>query len=65
MIFVSIIVAFVSEKGGVVGRDGRMFSAAHFDCYGQLDKHAQIERDDFDKTFKIGERIIGAFCGVS
>jgi len=59
----SIIAAFVSGEGAVVASDGRMFTPAQLDGE-KVIKPAEIERDDFDKTFNFNNSIIGAFCGL-
>ena len=64
----SIIAALISSRDGVVASDGRKFSSAdvHVES-GQttVSKPAQIESDDFDKTFELGDRkIVGACCGL-
>jgi hypothetical protein len=57
----SIIIALVSSRGGVVASDGRRFTSA-FPDKGIL---AEIEQDNFDKTFSLfGGKVIGAFAGL-
>jgi len=61
----SIIVALISEKDGIVASDGRLFGPAMFEN-DQVIQPAAIESDEFDKTFSLGEgRLIGAFSGLT
>ncbi len=59
----SIIAAFVSGEAGLVASDGRIFTPAIFNSKRVL-KQAEIEQNDFDKTFNFNNYIIGAFCGL-
>lgn len=64
----SIIAALISTRDGVVASDGRKFGSAdvHIES-GQITvlRPAQIESDEFDKTFELeGRKIVGAFCGL-
>jgi hypothetical protein len=55
----SVIVAVVSGRDGIVASDGRRFASA------QIGQPATVESDTFDKTFELdGGSIIGAFCGL-
>jgi hypothetical protein len=59
----SVIVALISKRDGVVASDGRLFGPARFDN-DRLTDRATIESDSFDKTFALaGGKIIGAFSG--
>jgi hypothetical protein len=59
----SVIVALISERNGVVATDGRLFKPARFD-HGRLTDPATIDSDAFDKTFVLaGGKVIGAFSG--
>jgi len=61
----SIIGALVWPDHGVICSDGRRFGSACVRQNGSVVQPAQIERDNFDKTFELdGERGIGAFCGL-
>ena len=60
----SIIVAIVSTRDGVVASDGRRFASAWLEN-GCVVKPATIESEVFDKTFALdGNKIVGAFCGL-
>ena len=60
----SVIVALISGRDGVVASDGRYFKPAHFHN-GVVKQPASIESNDFDKTFSLdGGKLIGAFSGL-
>ncbi len=55
----SVIVAVISDKDGVVASDGIRFAPT------QIGQPAPVESLTFDKTFALAEgKIIGAFCGL-
>jgi hypothetical protein len=57
----SIIIALISTRCGVVASDGRRFSSAVPD----KGIPAEVELDNFDKTFSLLEgKVIGAFAGL-
>lgn len=60
----SIILASISEKAGVVASDGRCFNPTLL-ISGSADKPVTIKTDECDKTFEIKDaKIIGACCGL-
>jgi hypothetical protein len=60
----SVIVALISNRDGVVVSDGRLFGSALLDN-GRVTQPASIESDEFDKTFSLGRgKLIGAFSGL-
>jgi len=62
----SVLVAVISQDHGVVASDGRRFGSAVVNfASGELNRPAEVETDDFDKTFAVrGGQIVGAGCGV-
>jgi hypothetical protein len=61
---VSLILALLTSRDGIVASDGRRFGNAVFDN-GTLVTPAPIESDDFDKTFSLdGGEVVGAFAGL-
>lgn len=60
----SVIVARISSRDGVVASDGRRFGSARFEN-GKIVQPASVESDEFDKTFCLdGGTLIGAFAGL-
>ncbi|MBF0433560.1 MAG: hypothetical protein HQK83_19940 [Fibrobacteria bacterium] len=59
----SIIGAIVSYKGGITGSDGRKHTSAVING-DIIVKPSEVETDEFDKTFRITNNLIGAFCGL-
>lgn len=60
----SVIVAVVSGRDGVVASDGRRSSPAVL-VDGRVEKPSIVESDEFDKTFALDcGKVIGAFCGL-
>jgi hypothetical protein len=62
----SIIVALISSRAGIVGSDGRLFSSAEVAPNGgRTTEPVKVTSDEFDKTFALaGGEIIGAACGL-
>ena len=62
----SIIVAVVSNKCGVVASDGRRFNSGRIDIVTKaVIDPVTIATDAFDKTFELyGGKLIGTFCGL-
>jgi hypothetical protein len=57
----SVIVAVVTSRDGVVASDGRRLCSVH----PERGERQTIESDSFDKTFVLsGGKIIGAYCGL-
>jgi len=60
----SVIVALISARDGVVASDGRRFGSALF-ANGKIVQPASVESEEFDKTFCLyGGKLIGAFAGL-
>lgn len=60
----SVIVALISNRDGVVASDGRLFGSALLDN-GRVTQPASIASDEFDKTFSLDRgKLIGAFSGL-
>ena len=62
----SIVVALISSRVGVVASDGRKFGPVLVDSSSdRAAQAAKVVSDEFDKTFTlVGGEIIGAFCGL-
>jgi len=60
----SIILSMISKKGGVVCSDGRKFSSIIIKEDDTSDEKATIASDNYDKTFNIQKKLIGAYCGL-
>ena len=62
---VSVILAVISRRNGVVASDGRLFGSVKL----QNDRpvgQVPLDRDDFDKTFPLCQRrVVGAFAGLT
>jgi len=54
----------ISKKGGVVCSDGRKFSSIPIKEDDTSDEKATIASDNYDKTFNIQNKLIGAYCGL-
>ena len=60
----SLILALITSRDGIVASDGRRFGNAVFDK-GTLVTPAPIESEEFDKTFSLdGGEVVGAFAGL-
>ena len=60
----SIVIALASSRNVVVGSDGRLFGPARFENDEQV-THAEIQQEDFDKTFSLYQgKIVGACAGL-
>jgi hypothetical protein len=60
----SVIVALISIRDGVVASDGRMFGSARLEN-GRVATPAQVATETFDKTFALaGGKVLGAFSGL-
>lgn len=60
----SIIISMISPKGGVVCSDGRKHSSILIKEDETSDDKAIIESDNYNKTFIIQNKLIGAYCGL-
>ena len=61
----SIIVALISSRGGVVSSDGRSFSSAQL-VAGHVQEPVRILSESYDKTFMLNDaEAIGASCGLT
>ncbi len=60
----SLILAMITSRDGIVASDGRRFGSARFEG-GQIVEPALVESEEFDKTFSVGGgKVIGAFAGL-
>lgn len=60
----SIILSMISKNGGVVSSDGRKHSSIVIKADGTSDEKSIAESDDYNKTFIILNKILGAYCGL-
>jgi len=60
----SIIISMISQKGGVVCSDGRKHSSITIKEDETSDDKATIESDNYNKTFIIQNKLVGAYCGL-
>jgi hypothetical protein len=61
---VSLILALLTSRDGIVASDGRRFGNAVLENR-KVVKPAPIESEKFDKTFSLdGGRVVGAFAGL-
>jgi hypothetical protein len=54
----------ISQKGGVVCSDGRKHSSITIKEDETSDDKATIESDNYNKTFIIQNKLVGAYCGL-
>jgi len=60
----SIILALMSARDGIVACDGRRFHSVHL-VNGVASEPASVSTDTFNKTFSLnGGNVVGAFCGL-
>ena len=60
----SVIIALISNRAGIVTSDGRIFGPALLDG-GKVTRLASIESESFDKTFSLDRgKVIGALSGL-
>ena len=60
----SIILSMISQNGGVAYSDGRKHSSILIKEDETSDDKARIESDNYNKTFVIQNKLLGAFCGL-
>jgi len=60
----SVLVALITRRDGLVASDGRRFAPARFENWNRV-QDAEPETDEFNKTFSLyAGKVIGGFVGL-